>query len=117
MPFEFMSHILTNYAKLLRHESPPPSTNHDYIKWDEQEWGTQPNKEGVKDFYPYYLLSSLFVLEKKFLIFLMSFGTIFTINLQIHIGIQWLDRSLLDKRDEVLVFLKIIRETKREQRK
>lgn len=47
----------------------------------------------------------------------MSFGTIFTINLQIHIGIQWLDRSLLDKRDEELVFLKIIRETKREQRK
>lgn len=60
----------------------------------------------------------LLVLEIIFaLIFLVGFATIVTIYFETHIGIKWQDISLLDKRAKELVFPKLLRETKREQRK
>ena len=38
--------ICVSHAKLLRHENPSPA-NH---TWDEQQWSTQADKEGVMDF-------------------------------------------------------------------
>lgn len=93
-----------------------PSPDPNYIVWDEQWWSAQPGTKGlsfiISTYYHYYLFwENIFVLK-----LLMGFATFFTIDLEFHICIKWPVISLLDKRAKVLVFLKILRETKRRKK-